>query len=293
IGLVLSSGVSSKVIKEKKDVSTFLLDKDWDLISGYSTGKLSNVLSASDLAYVIYTSGSTGTPKGVMNEHGGIVNRLLWTQSHYELKSDDAILQKTSFSFDVSVWEFLWAISCGARLVFAKPEGHKDVEYLKYIIEKENITTIHFVPSMLRVFLEDIKLGDCSSLKQVLCSGEALQVDQVILFKDKFKNVRLDNLYGPTEAAIDVSSWEVPLEDSLSQILIGKPVANTSLYVLDNQNQLLPIGVIGELCIGGVQVARGYLNKEELTKEKFIVSPFKEGERIYKTGDLARWLPDG
>ncbi|SNS03374.1 non-ribosomal peptide synthetase, partial [Flavobacterium sp. ov086] len=141
--------------------------------------------------------------------------------------------------------------------------------------------------------LEDIKLGDCSSLKQVLCSGEALQVDQVILFKDKFKNVRLDNLYGPTEAAIDVSSWEVPLEGSLSQILIGKPVANTSLYVLDNQNQLLPIGVIGELCIGGVQVARGYLNKEELTQEKFIANPFKEGERIYKTGDLARWLPDG
>ncbi|BFM45316.1 hypothetical protein CFS9_39570 [Flavobacterium sp. CFS9] len=293
IDLVLSSQTSCNVINRGEDISVLCLDKDWDLISGYPTVELSTVLTASNLAYVIYTSGSTGTPKGVMNEHSGIVNRLLWTQSHYQLKSDDAILQKTSFSFDVSVWEFLWAISCGARLVFAKPEGHKDVEYLKHIIEKENITTIHFVPSMLRVFLEDINLGDCKSLKQVLCSGEALQVDQVLLFKEKFRNVRLDNLYGPTEAAIDVSSWEVPLEDVLSQVLIGKPVANTSLYVLDHQNQLVPIGVIGELCIGGAQVARGYLNKEELTKEKFIANPFKEGERIYKTGDLARWLPDG
>ncbi|OXB20714.1 hypothetical protein B0A71_06650, partial [Flavobacterium tructae] len=291
IDLVVSSQTSCNVIN--KELSVLCLDKDWELISGYPTTALSTVLTASNLAYVIYTSGSTGTPKGVMNEHSGIVNRLLWTQSHYQLKSDDAILQKTSFSFDVSVWEFLWAISCGARLVFAKPEGHKDVEYLKHIIEKENITTIHFVPSMLRVFLEDINLGDCKSLKQVLCSGEALQVDQVLLFKEKFRNVRLDNLYGPTEAAIDVSSWEVPLEDVLSQVLIGKPVANTSLYVLDHQNQLVPIGVIGELCIGGAQVARGYLNKEELTKEKFIANPFKEGERIYKTGDLARWLPDG
>ncbi|URC11724.1 non-ribosomal peptide synthetase [Flavobacterium sp. B183] len=293
IDLVVSSQTSCNVINRGEDISVLCLDKDWDLISGYPTAELSTVLTASNLAYVIYTSGSTGTPKGVMNEHSGIVNRLLWTQSHYQLKSDDAILQKTSFSFDVSVWEFLWAISCGARLVFAKPEGHKDVEYLKQIIEKENITTIHFVPSMLRVFLEDINLGDCKSLKQVLCSGEALQVDQVLLFKEKFRNVRLDNLYGPTEAAIDVSSWEVPLEDVLSQVLIGKPVVNTSLYVLDHQNQLVPIGVIGELCIGGAQVARGYLNKEELTKEKFIANPFKEGERIYKTGDLARWLPDG
>ncbi|MGO4773896.1 amino acid adenylation domain-containing protein, partial [Flavobacterium sp. W22_SRS_FK3] len=273
IGLVLSSGVSSKVISKDEDLSVLCLDKDWDNILGYPTSELENVLTASNLAYVIYTSGSTGIPKGVMNEHGGIVNRLLWGQSHYQLKSDEAILQKTSFSFDVSVWEFLWTISCGARLVFAKPEGHKDAEYLKYIIEKENITTIHFVPSMLRVFLENIKSGDCNSLKRVLCSGEALQVDQVLLFKDKFKDVRLDNLYGPTEAAIEVSSWKVPLKGSISQVLMGKPVANTSLYVLDNQNQLLPIGVIGELCIGGVQVARGYLNREELTREKFIANP--------------------
>ncbi|OXB19009.1 non-ribosomal peptide synthetase, partial [Flavobacterium tructae] len=223
-----------------------------------------------NLAYVIYTSGSTGRPKGVMNAHRGIVNRLLWTQSHYQLTGEDIILQKTSFSFDVSVWELLWPVICGSKLIFAKPEGHKDAGYLKTFIEHNNITTIHFVSSMLKIFLEEIDLGDCGSLQRVLCSGEALQADQISLFKNKFRGVRLDNLYGPTEAAIDVSSWEVPLGDSFSRVLIGKPVSNTSLYVLDSALQLVPIGVAGELCIGGVQVARGYLNNPELTSEKFV-----------------------
>ncbi|WP_173964023.1 amino acid adenylation domain-containing protein, partial [Flavobacterium collinsii] len=261
-------------------------DKDWAKISVNPTTALNVALSPSHLAYVIYTSGSTGKPKGVMNEHGGIVNRLLWTQSHYKLNSEDTILQKTSFSFDVSVWELLWSVTCGSRLVFAKAEGHKDAIYLKRIIEEYSITTIHFVPSMLNVFLSFIEPGDCSSLERVLCSGEALQLDQIVMFREKFSQVRLDNLYGPTEAAIDVSSWEVPLKDSLSGVLIGQPVDNTSLYVVDDSHQLLPIGVVGELCIGGIQVARGYLNKEELTREKFIENPFKEGDRIYKTGDL-------
>ncbi|WP_340203741.1 amino acid adenylation domain-containing protein, partial [Ascidiimonas sp. W6] len=246
-----------------------------------------------NLAYVIYTSGSTGKPKGVMIEHRAVVNRLLWTQSHYQLTDKDVVLQKTSFCFDVSVWELLWTITCGSKLVFAKPQGHKDLEYLKTLITSHKVTTIHFVPSMLRVFLDNITLGDCSSLKRVLCSGEDLALKEIRLFKDKFTNVRLDNLYGPTEAAIDVSSWKVPLETSFTNVLIGTPVANTSLYIVDKFQQLLPIGVIGELCIGGVQVARGYLNNEQLTKEKFIENPFVEGERIYKTGDLARWMPDG
>ncbi|WP_144219864.1 non-ribosomal peptide synthetase [Flavobacterium anhuiense] len=293
IGLVLSSETSHNVMSKNPDFSVLCMDKDWDLVSGYPATKISNVLTASNLAYVIYTSGSTGTPKGVMNEHGGVVNRLLWTQSEYRLTADDSIVQKTSFSFDVSVWELLWSITCGAKLVFAKPEGHKDALYLKELIEDQNITTIHFVPSMLGVFLGLIELGDCPSLQRVLCSGEALHMDHVNLFKEKFRNVRLDNLYGPTEAAIDVSSWEVPLEGSLSQVLIGKPITNTQIYILNNSLNLLPIGVAGELCIGGVQVARGYLNKEDLTNEKFIMNPFKEEERIYKTGDLARWLPDG
>ncbi|MFH6945822.1 non-ribosomal peptide synthase/polyketide synthase [Flavobacterium sp. FlaQc-49] len=291
--VVLSSAASHKVLEEYSAINVVLLDTDWEKISNYSTENLSVVVAPNHLAYVIYTSGSTGRPKGVMNEHGGIVNRLLWTQSHYQLTAEDTILQKTSFSFDVSVWELLWSVICGAKLVFAKPEGHKDAVYLKELIEQNNITTIHFVPSMLSVFLSSIELGDCSSLKRVLCSGEALQLDHVSLFREKFNNVRLDNLYGPTEAAIDVSSWEVPLKGDLSGVLIGKPVANTSLYVLDEAHELLPLGVTGELCIGGIQVARGYWNKEELTQEKFIANPFIEGERIYKTGDLARWLPDG
>ncbi|WP_144716314.1 non-ribosomal peptide synthetase [Flavobacterium anhuiense] len=290
---VLSSSSSHKVLEQYGDLSVVLLDTDLGRMSNYSTENLSVAVRPSDLAYVIYTSGSTGNPKGVMNEHGGVVNRLLWTQSEYRLTAEDSIVQKTSFSFDVSVWELLWSVTCGAKLVFAKPEGHKDALYLKELIEGHNITTIHFVPSMLGVFLGSMELGDCPSLQRVLCSGEALQMDHVNLFKEKFRNVRLDNLYGPTEAAIDVSSWEVPLEGDLSGVSIGKPVANTRLYVLDEDNGLVPLGVTGELCIGGIQVARGYLNREELTAERFIANPFAAGDRIYKTGDLARWLPDG
>ncbi|MBJ6369615.1 non-ribosomal peptide synthetase, partial [Snuella sedimenti] len=293
IDLILGMESSADVLKGREDITILLLDSSWGVVSKYPTKKLSSVLSPDNLAYVIYTSGSTGRPKGVMNQHSGIVNRLLWTQSHYGLKDDDIILQKTTSSFDVSVWELLWSITCGSILVFAKPGGHKDPYYIKELIEREAITTIHFVPSMLDVFLETIDLGDCISLRRVLCSGEVLTLDQVASFKDKFKGVRIDNLYGPTEAAIEVSSWEVPLDEDLSRILIGKPVSNTRLYVLGSKGELLPQGVIGELCIGGVQVARGYLNQEELTKEKFVSNPFIEGERIYRTGDLARWLPDG
>ncbi|EZH74456.1 hypothetical protein ATO12_11855 [Aquimarina atlantica] len=291
---ILLSSIDRKTLFEKTHtLEVISLDEDWGAISNESTGDVDKQFNPKCLAYVIYTSGSTGKPKGVMNEHRGVVNRLLWTQSHYNLDPKDAILQKTSFCFDVSVWELFWPIISGAKLVFAKPEGHKDARYLRTLIESHNITTIHFVPSMLRAFLSEINMGDCSCLKRVLCSGEALLVDQALLFRKKFSNVRLDNLYGPTEAAIDVSSWEVPAEGDLSRIPIGKPVANTNLYILDKEDQVLPIGVVGELCIGGIQVARGYLNREELTKEKFVADPFIVEGRMYKTGDLARWLADG
>ncbi|WP_237276457.1 non-ribosomal peptide synthetase, partial [Tenacibaculum ovolyticum] len=293
IKLLITTENKVSIFDFNNQIKTILLDSHWSEIEKEATENLVGLCSPTQLAYVIYTSGSTGTPKGVMNEHRGVVNRLLWTQSQYKLTKDDIILQKTSFSFDVSVWELFWANQCGATLVFAKPEGHKDARYLKEIIETQKITTIHFVPSMLRVFLSEISLGDCSSLKRVICSGEALKLDDAILFKEKFKNVELENLYGPTEAAIDVTSWSVPLEEEIDKILIGKPVANTQLYILNNTVELLPIGAVGELCIGGVQVARGYLNNEKLTSDKFVDNPFKKGERLYKTGDLARWLPDG
>jgi amino acid adenylation domain-containing protein len=272
-------------------VSAVYLDKDWPLISQYTTERAGAVLSASGLAYVIYTSGSTGQPKGAMNRHEGIVNRLLWTQAYFGFTAADVVLQKTSFGFDVSVWELFWPLIAGARLVLALPGGHKDPFYLQNIIQQQQITTIHFVPSMLSIFLESLEGESKLSLKRVLCSGEELKPQQVNLFKQKLGETELYNLYGPTEAAIDVSCWKVPAGE-IKTVLIGKPVWNTGLYIMDKHLQLLPNGAAGELCIGGRQVGSGYLNQLLLTNEKFVPYPYGDG-MLYKTGDIARWLPDG
>jgi len=254
------------------------------------------------LAYVIYTSGSTGLPKGVMNEHRGVVNRLLWMQDAYGLGAEDVVLQKTPFSFDVSVWEFLWPLQTGARLVMARPGGHREPQYLGEVMRREGVTTLHFVPSMLDVFLahgealaeEGAGEGfDAGRLERVMCSGEALPGSLVRRFHAHLPDVALHNLYGPTEAAVDVSAWHcVGAPDNTP---IGKPIANTALYVLDARLQPVPQGVTGELYIGGVQVARGYLNRAELSAERFIEDPFgvQPGARLYRTGDLARHRPDG
>nr|WP_211258418.1 non-ribosomal peptide synthetase [Pseudomonas mosselii] len=249
-------------------------------------------LTPRHLAYVIYTSGSTGLPKGVMNEHAGVVNRLLWMQDAYRLGAGDVVLQKTPFSFDVSVWEFLWPLQTGARLVMARPGGHRDPEYLREVIREEQVSTLHFVPSMLDVFLAHGQVLP-HQLKRVLCSGEALPGSLVRRFHAQLPTVELHNLYGPTEAAVDVSAWHcVTAPDNTP---IGKPIANTALYVLDAQGEPVPVGVAGELYIGGVQVARGYLNREQLTAERFLDDPFslRTGGRMYRTGDLARYLADG
>lgn len=267
-----------------------------ELLAAYSTAQTTVSVYPSDIAYVIYTSGSTGKPKGVMNAHSGLYNRLLWAQDSYQLDMTDTVLQKTTFCFDVSVWELLLPLCTGAKLLFAKPEGHKDNAYLKNIIENEKVTTIHFVPSMLSVFLLELTSENCPSLRRVVCSGEALQLHHIQEFKRVFggREIHFQNLYGPTEAAIDVTFWNVPLGDTeLKKSLIGKPIANTRIYILDADHKVQPIGVTGELCIGGIQVSEGYLNKEGLTVKNFIANPFVEGERIYKTGDLAKWLPDG
>ena len=253
-------------------------------------------LHPGNLAYVIYTSGSTGKPKGVMVEHRSLVNRLVWMQNTYGLNSRDAVLQKTPFSFDVSVWEFFWPLITGARLVMARPEGHKDPSYLAETISRYQITTLHFVPSMLQVFVDhgDAKL--CASLVRVFASGEALPAALVRKFQQILPRVALHNLYGPTETTVDVTAWTCTHDSTLTNIPIGRPIANTRAYILDEHGELVDPGVAGELYIGGVQVARGYLNRPELTAERFLpdrFAPSSDPGKMYRTGDLCRWRPDG
>ncbi|MET1070520.1 MAG: amino acid adenylation domain-containing protein [Pseudomonas prosekii] len=247
--------------------------------------------------YVIYTSGSTGQPKGVINEHRAVVNRLLWMQDAYNLTPSDAVLQKTPFSFDVSVWEFFWPLMTGARLVMARPEGHKDPAYLCEVIAAEQITTLHFVPSMLDVFLAHGDVAACHGVKNVICSGEALPGSVVRRFQAQLPATQLHNLYGPTEAAVDVTAWHCagPSSQVPDNTPIGKPIANTRIYLLDAHQQPVPLGVIGELYIGGVQVARGYLNRAQLNAERFLQDPFSDdpNARLYRTGDVARYRADG
>lgn len=254
-------------------------------------------LSATNLAYVIYTSGSTGMPKGVLLEHRALVNRIEWMDHQYGCDQSDVVLQKTPFSFDVSVWEFFWPLIRGAQLVMAKPSGHKDPVYLAEVINKNHITKLHFVPSMLNAMLYSSELVDCKSLKQVFCSGEALQPSHCTLFFQQCPQVQLHNLYGPTEAAIDVSYWSCQSTDEsqFSSIPIGRPIQNIHLYVLSKDLKPVPVGIAGELHISGVGLARGYLNRFDLTQEKFIPNPFANSpyDRLYKTGDLCRFLADG
>ncbi|MFE7581237.1 amino acid adenylation domain-containing protein [Streptomyces gardneri] len=249
-------------------------------------------------AYVIYTSGSTGRPKGVVVTHEAIVNRLLWMQHTYRLEPGERVLQKTPSSFDVSVWEFFWPLITGATLVVARPEGHKDPDYLAALIQRHSVTTAHFVPSMLEAFLAAADVSACRSLRRVICSGEALPT----VLAERFAEVstaELHNLYGPTEAAVDVT-WHhfepaaAGSPPSAVTVPIGRPVWNTGVHVLDAGLRPVPPGVTGELHLSGVQLARGYLGRPGLTSERFTAAPFgPPGSRMYRTGDLARWRDDG
>jgi amino acid adenylation domain-containing protein len=246
-----------------------------------------------EAAYMIYTSGSTGQPKGVVIPHEGIVNRLLWMQDRFRLDAGDRVLQKTPAGFDVSVWEFFWPLACGATLVVARPEGHRDPDYLAALIRDEAVTTVHFVPSMLEVFLLGRDGAACASLRRVICSGEALSGET----RDRFFDVidaELHNLYGPTEASVDVTAWQCHPGDTGPEVPIGRPIWNTRTYVLDAWLRPVPVGVPGELYLSGVQLARGYHGRPELTAGRFVADPFgPPGTRMYRTGDLATWSRDG
>jgi amino acid adenylation domain-containing protein len=250
--------------------------------------------SPENLAYVIYTSGSTGAPKGTMNTHRGICNRLIWMQREYRLSTNDRVLQKTPFTFDVSVWEFFWPLMNGATIVMAKPNGHRDNVYLADLIRSEGITVLHFVPSMLRVFLEHPGIEKCRSIQQIFCSGEALPVEVQDRCHARLP-AKLHNLYGPTEAAVDVTYWPCERQSARPTVPIGRPISNTQIFILDRHLKPVPVGVSGELLIGGTNLARGYLNRADLTAERFIPNPFGDepGTRLYRTGDLARFLAGG
>jgi len=250
--------------------------------------------AAEQLAYVIYTSGSTGRPKGSMNSHGAIVNRLLWMQDAYRLDGSDRVLQKTPFSFDVSVWELFWPLLTGAGLVVAEPGGHRDAAYLGGVIARERVTTLHFVPSMLQIFVEQGGLPELRSLRRVIASGEALPADLERRFFAR-SGSQLHNLYGPTEAAVDVTAWACRRSSERSTVPIGRPIGNLRVHVLDRTLGPAPIGAPGELYLAGAGLGRGYLARPALTAGTFLPDPLGEapGERLYRSGDLARRAADG
>ncbi|BDT95642.1 hypothetical protein IFM12275_56180 [Nocardia sputorum] len=249
-------------------------------------------LTPSNTAYVIFTSGSTGRPKGVAVSHAAIVNRLVWMQTAYQLTPADVVLQKTPATFDVSVWEFFWPSQIGARLVVAKPDGHRDPAYLAEVISAEKVTVTHFVPSMLAVFVADTAAAQCGSLRLVFASGEALPPKPAHRLRE-LTGAALHNLYGPTEAAVDVTFHEVVDADTES-VPIGAPVFNTQVFVLDARLRPVPVGVAGELYLAGVQLARGYVARPDLTSDRFVANPYGvPGARMYRTGDLVAWTEHG
>lgn len=271
------------------------LDDAWEQIARASPVSAVSTATPDNLAYVLYTSGSTGQPKGAMNTHRGVCNRLLWMQEAYRLTPDDSVLHKTPLSFDVAVGEIFWPLLAGARLVIAAPEGHKDPTYLVRLILDQHITTIDLVPSMLRVLLATPGFEACRCLKHVCCGGEALPSDLLAHFFACLPHAALYNLYGPTEAAIDVIQWTCERNRTQLVVPIGRPIANIQAYILNRHGQPVAIGIAGELYIGGVGVGRGYLNRPDLTAERFIPNPVhpQPGARLYRTGDIARYLLDG
>jgi amino acid adenylation domain-containing protein len=296
---ILQEAAPAVVLVTREFASASVLENQFKLViedfrSGDAAISADRAVRPETAAYVLYTSGSTGRPKGVVNTHAGLRNRLDWMQEAFALATEDRVLQKTPISFDVSVWELLWPLMFGAAMVLPAPNIHREGHALATIIEQERITVLHFVPSLLRLFLQAADPAKCRSVKHLVCSGEALGTDLVEQWRLHFQG-DIHNLYGPTEAAIDVSSWTgvPPIGEPI--VPIGTPISNTDLFVLDCDRQLLPPGVVGVLHIGGVNLASGYLARPELTAAAFV---WTEGLgerpiRLYDTGDLAFWRRDG
>ncbi|HKT26875.1 non-ribosomal peptide synthetase [Dyella sp.] len=294
LSVVLTQQRLRERVPHVQGVRVISLDSEAATLARHATDNLDHDVQPNHLAYVIYTSGSTGKPKGVGIDHQGIVNRLQWMQDAYPLTAADRVLQKTPFSFDVSVWEFFWPLLEGAMLVVARPGGHQDVAYLAALIDAQSITTLHFVPPMLDVFINEA--GECGrSMRQVMCSGQALPLELQQRFFARWPHVALHNLYGPTEASVDVTAWECRKDSALACVPIGRPIANIQIHILDDALNPVPVGVVGHLYIAGVGLARGYIHRPALTAQSFVPNPFSAapGARMYRSGDLARYLPDG
>jgi len=277
------------------DAAVLCVDRDWSLVAQESTERVQSDVTPSNLSYVIFTSGSTGRPKGVMIEHYGIVNRMMFLQETYPLSTADRVLHKTPLAFDLSVFEFFWPVTSGAALVVTKPDAVQDSAYMVELIQKEQVTTMFYVPSMLQLLIEEPEFENCTQLKRVICSGEPLPFDMKQRFYARLPETDLINQYGPTEMTVEVTSYLLERGNTISYIPIGEPMKNTKMYVLDEWKQPVPVGVPGEMYLGGLGVARGYLKRPELTASVFLTDPFSKtpGARMYKTGDLAQRMPAG
>ncbi|TNV20770.1 enterobactin synthase subunit F [Buttiauxella sp. B2] len=295
--LLLTSSEQLPRFSAINSLQTFCYQK---MLAPENMAECKNRSAPEHTAYVIFTSGSTGRPKGVMVGQQAIVNRLLWMQNHYPLNGNDVVLQKTPCSFDVSVWEFFWPYIVGAQLVMAPPEAHRCPESLQQLFAQYRVTTTHFVPSMLAAFVaaltDDDAIANCATLQRVFCSGEALPTELCRQW-ETLTHIPLHNLYGPTEAAVDVS-WYPAFGNELARVTgssvpIGWPVWNTGLRILDSAMRPVPVGIAGDLYLTGIQLAQGYLSRPDLTASRFVADPFDAGERMYRTGDVARWLDNG
>lgn len=271
-----------------------VLDDEAYVYESEDRNNLQIAIKENDLSYAFYTSGSTGKPKGVMIEHQSILQRVEWLQQTYNMDNKDRLLQKSPYSFDVSIWEFFWPMMCGATLVVAKPQGHLDNTYLLNLIKEQGITMIQFVPTMLQTFLSEEGVEDVPHLKHVFLCGEPLSAALHKRYCSKM-SAQLHNLYGPTEAAVFITAWTSDRDESRTIIPIGKAIEDNGMYVLNEQYEPLPSGETGELFISGIGLARGYINRPELTADRFVPDPFSNepGARMYHSGDLGYTLDDG